>query len=180
MNTANFPAGWYWSASDSRVYSAPLQSIVTVADSGYQAFLAGGNVPTVWPKDGAGDQTTASLQAALNSLGLFVDLKSYAAFKRYGVEIAGTTYGGKPVATDRVSQALIAGAVLTVQTNPSAVIQWKYADGTWQELNATQMVALGTAVSAHVQTAFSDESTADAAIDAGTCTTRAQVDEFFA
>src|ERR1039458_9523280 len=55
-------------------------------------------------------------------------LITHAAFARYMLEIGGIVVSGKPVATDRGSQGKIAGELLTVQANPSATIQWKYAD----------------------------------------------------
>lgn len=105
-------------------------------------------------------------------------LLAYAASARYLLETRGIAILGKPVSTNRGSQAQIAGALLTVQANPSAMIQWKYADDTWASLPAAAIIALATAVSTHVQTCFAAEATLAAGIKASpaTVTTLAQID----
>src|SRR5690348_8888738 len=51
-------------------------------------------------------------------------LFAYAAAVRFSKETGGIAVAGTTVATDRQSQAMIAGAFNYVQQNPSAVIKW--------------------------------------------------------
>lgn len=171
---------WYWLAADGRLYSSASQSLVQADDSAYQAWIAAGNGPTAWPKDGGGFQTIAALQAVLAPYGLFADLKGYAADVRYRREIAGTMVGGVAYPTDRETQAKMTAAVVMTQVNPSATFQWKIADGSFVSLDAADMLAVALAVAAHVQAAFAAESDVVAAIDAGTISTKTQVDGAFA
>jgi hypothetical protein len=59
MNNDN---NWYWLANDGRIYSAARNALITPDDTGYQQFCAYA-LPSPWPTDANGNQTTASLQA---------------------------------------------------------------------------------------------------------------------
>jgi hypothetical protein len=107
-----------------------------------------------------------------------VDLKSYAAEKRFEVETGGITVGDAQVATDRESQAMISGAFAYVQQNPDAAIKWKGENG-FVTLDAAAVTAIADAVGAHVQACFAKEADVAAAIDAGTITDTAGVDAEF-
>lgn len=177
-----FPTDWYWRAADGRIYASRSQTIVAGGDAGYVAFVEAGHVATPWPKDDNGGQTTASLQTALDALGLYVDLAAYAAARRYAMEVAGATISGHGYGTDRESRANYTGAVLAAQLNPSATFNWKTTDGSFVTLDAAGVVAVATGVMAHVQSAFDIERTALAGITASppTITTQAQIDALFA
>jgi len=184
--TTQFPLGWYWLASDGRVYSAAAQNIVTTADAGYTEFLASGSGPTPWPRDNSGAQTDEALLEVIGAYGLSISaaaaLVAYAASARFAKETGGITISGSPVQTDRSSQAQLTGAYAYVQVVPAAVIQWKQADGSFVSLNATAIAAVATAVAAHVQACFAEEATLVAAINAvpPTVTSKAQIDAAFA
>ncbi len=109
-----------------------------------------------------------------------LDLKAYAAAKRYVVETAGITVGGVAVRTDRASQATLTGAFNYAQQNPAAIIKWKTATGVFVDLDAATVTAVANAVGAHVQACFAKEAEVAAAIDAGTITDTAGVDAAFA
>jgi len=178
---AGFPRDWYWLADDGRVYASARQAIVAKDDAGLAAWTAAGGYPTAWPKDDAGQQTPASLQAVLTPYGLWVDLSAYAAAKRYAVETGGILVNGAPIATDRESQAMIGNAFAYVQAASAASVSYKTAAG-FVSLTADQIKAVALAVGAHVQACFKAEDDADAGINASppTITTFAQVDAAFA
>lgn len=108
-------------------------------------------------------------------------LTAYASAVRYAKETGGIALNGAAVRTDRDSQAMLTGAVSFVQQNPTAVIQWKSPAG-FVALGAAQIVAIASAVGAHVQACFAAEAKAVAGILASppTITSRDQVDAIFA
>jgi len=134
-------------------------------------------MPSLWPRDDAGQQTTTSLQEVLAPYGIFVDLAAYAADKRWRIETGGILVGGVPVATDRESQGLIIGAHAYVLANPDVTINFKAANG-FVDLDAATVTAVATAVAAHVQACFAAEAEVAAAIADGRITTIQQVDDW--
>lgn len=88
---------------------------------------------------------------------------------RYTHETAGITVNGTAIDTGRDSQALITGAALSAVIDSTYVCNWKTADGT-VSLTATQLIAIATAVRAHVQACFDREGALLAAVTAGTYT----------
>ena len=80
------------------------------------------------------------------------------------------------IATDRQSQSLINGAYSMASLNSSFTTKWKTENGTFIALNATAITAVAVAVAQHVANCFNAEATICAGIDAGTITTKAQVD----
>jgi hypothetical protein len=105
-------------------------------------------------------------------------LRAYAADARWQREIGGVTVAGVPVQTDRASQAMVNGAVALCDKVPSTVIRFKSAAG-FVDLGAATMTAVAVAVGQHVQSVFATEATVIAGIEAGTITTRAQIDSAF-
>lgn len=75
---------------------------------------------------------------------------------RYEAECAGITIQDVEIATDRDSQGLILGAVVQAQTTPDYIVQWKTKSG-FVILTAEQIIAIATAVRAHVQACFDRE-----------------------
>ncbi len=108
-----------------------------------------------------------------------VDLTAYAAAARYKRQTSGVTINGSVIATDPVSQGLIAGMVTYAQLNPNATISFKSATG-WVSITAAQAIAIGQAVGSRVQACFAAEQMIDAEIVAGTITTTALIDQAFA
>lgn len=171
------PNDWYWAADDGRVYSSARRSLVAAEDATYRARLAGG-LMTPWPRDEEGDQTDAALQDVLRPYGLWIDLTSYAADKRWRVETGGISVGGVPVATDDRSNVTIRGARIKADAEPAYVVGWKGAKGSFVALTAPQIIAISNAVLAHVDACFAVEAAVVAAITAGDITTTQQIDEW--
>ncbi|PTQ70083.1 DUF4376 domain-containing protein [Pseudomonas sp. GV071] len=76
--------------------------------------------------------------------------------RRYEAEIQGIEFNGVRLDTGRDSQALINGAALAAVIDPGYVCKWKTESG-FTELNATALVAIASAVRAHVQACFNRE-----------------------
>lgn len=86
---------------------------------------------------------------------------------------------GSKILTDRVSQGLIDRAVGLAEKKPGSLIAFKAVTG-WIKIDGPTMLQIGIAVGEHVREMFLREFDADAAIDAGTATTRADVDRILA
>lgn len=106
-----------------------------------------------------------------------VDLKAYAADKRWRVETGGITVNGAAIQTDRDSQAMITGAVVYLNNNPDATSVRFKAESGWVTLDKASMLAIGVAVGQHVQSCFDAEKAIDADIDTGTITAAAEVED---
>ncbi|WP_454626972.1 DUF4376 domain-containing protein [Bradyrhizobium cenepequi] len=172
------PSNWYWLADDGRIFSSDRCALVQESDSAYQTWLRT-NTPTRWPLDAHDAQTIAALQDVLSPYGLYADLKTYAASVRYAKETGGVTIAGIQYPSDRETQAKMTAAVVFGQVQPSITFQWKVANGSFVELDAAGITAVAAQVGAHVQASFATESDVVSAIDAGTITTKGQVDEAF-
>ena len=85
---------------------------------------------------------------------------------RYEAETGGCSVGGVTVATDRGSQALLTAAVVMARLDPEFKTQWKCADGSFKQLDAFQLRAIGDAVIAHVEACFAREGELCEQIDA--------------
>lgn len=97
-------------------------------------------------------------------------LKKRVSSVRYDNEVRGITVTDIPVDTGRDSQGLIAGACLAAVIDPEYTVNWKCSNGTFQQLNAQQIIGVATAVRAHVQACFDREHVIMTAIEAGTFT----------
>ena len=118
-----------------------------------------------------GELSEAEYQAALDAemAARKQQLAQRIASRRWQAETAGTTVSGMPLDTDRDSQALITGAALAAMLDPEYSIQWK-TQGGFVELDAQQIIAVASAVRAHVQACFDREAELLAELDAGTLT----------
>lgn len=144
---------------------------ITTEDT-YPVFTAGSPAPTMVAYTQADlDEIAAAIAAAASPSAL----KAHAAARRYAREVGGIVVGGVSIDTSRESQAKIAGAHAYVQASPAATVDFKATSG-WVTLTAATVTAIALAVAAHVQACFAAEKTVDAAIDAGTITTTAEVD----
>lgn len=79
------------------------------------------------------------------------------AARRFDAETGGTAWNGHPVKTDRESQGLVTGALLSSQQAGFDGLGWKMADGTLVTLTAADVQALAQTVGAHVQACFARE-----------------------
>lgn len=153
---------WYWLADDGRVWGSQSESLLSADDATYKAWASDGTVPTPWPRDDAGHQTDASLQAVVDPFGKFVNLSYYAAAKRYEIETSGVsvTIGGSsaPMSTKREDRD---GARDTL----AAIAQgwrkdggmFKFDDGIPRAATNDEMKAAIAAAFAHVQAAYDAE-----------------------
>lgn len=91
------------------------------------------------------------------------------AARRYQAETAGIILNGKAIDTGRDSQALVTGAAVAAMLDPNYSCQWKTAGG-FIELTAQQILAIATAMRAHVQACFNREAELLAALEAGSFT----------
>lgn len=93
------------------------------------------------------------------------ELLAYLADKRFRVETGGIVFSGAPIKTDRESQSILTSAYVKAQANPSLQINnWKVANGIFTTLNNATILALGDAVTAHVQASFDTEAALTAGI----------------
>jgi hypothetical protein len=177
--TSYNPYDWYWLADDGRVYGTKNQRIVDATDASYVDWSLT-KAPTEWPRDLNGNQTEAELQATIAQYpGLFVNLKYYAADKRWRKEQGGITLGGLPIATDDRSKQMIMGARIASDVDPEFTTQW-VADGNVYPLTSEQIIDISNAVLTHVASCFATFATVSSGIDDGTITTTEEIDAAFA
>lgn len=79
------------------------------------------------------------------------------AAKRYEFETAGLDLGDTKVDTSRSSQAILTAAYISLKNNLISSVDWKDESGTFVTLGLTEIEMLSTAVSMHVQSAFTKE-----------------------
>lgn len=94
------------------------------------------------------------------------DMAELIAAERYKREGGGITVDGSIIDTTRDGQALIAGAAVSAILDPAYRCNWKTVAG-FVELNAPQLIAVATAVRAHVQACFDRELALLRAVEAG-------------
>lgn len=102
-------------------------------------------------------------------------LKSYAAQKRWQIEVSGTTLNGVRVPTDDRAKTLITGAAAWLAAADTTTLVIGNAVST---VTGTQIKAMRDAVCDHVDQSFMALGQVYAAIDAGTITTTAEIDAF--
>lgn len=105
------------------------------------------------------------------------ELKSYAADVRWKKETGGTVVGGIAIPTDDRAKVLLLGAATSMAPDATA----KYIVGNASvTLTGTQFAALYAGLVAHVQACFETQDVVISQIDAGTITTKAEIDGAFA
>lgn len=104
-------------------------------------------------------------------------LKSYAASKRWSIQISGATVApGVKVDTSTDSLALITGAIESLERGwTTAPVKFKALTG-WVDLTLVQLQGAGAAASQHIQNCFVAENAVVAKIESNTYTTYAQID----
>lgn len=91
------------------------------------------------------------------------------AARRWQEETKGIVFNGLVINTERDSQNLINGAVVSTLLDPDYVCNWKTSEG-FIQLNAYTLKAVGLAVRTYVQACFDREGELVAAVQAGTYT----------
>lgn len=76
---------------------------------------------------------------------------------RYQREVAGVSYLGKTIQTDRESRANWIGVLINAQANPAYTVAWKTSDGSFAHYDANEAIGAALAVSDHVKKCFDAE-----------------------
>lgn len=84
--------------------------------------------------------------------------------RRWRAETGGGILSGVPIKTDRDSTAKITAAYVQAVANPSFTVRWKVDTGVFITLDAATIIAIGDAVTAHVQACFDNEDALTTAI----------------
>ncbi|MBB1605199.1 MULTISPECIES: DUF4376 domain-containing protein [unclassified Pseudomonas] len=100
-------------------------------------------------------------------LGTSTDYLAVIAARRYQAETAGITVNGTDVPTARDSQALVTAAMLAAVLDPNYTCRWKTTEG-FVTLDAQALIAMASAMRAHVQACFDREAELLAHLEAGT------------
>ena len=78
--------------------------------------------------------------------------------RRYEAEEGGTTLGGNPLATDRMTQSKITAAYVKASVDADyEITAWKTGPGIFSTLTAATIIAAANAIEAHVQACFDNE-----------------------
>jgi len=78
--------------------------------------------------------------------------------RRYKAEEGGTTLGGNPLATDRMTQSKITAAYVKASVDADyEITAWKTGPGIFSTLTAATIIAAANAIEAHVQACFDNE-----------------------
>ena len=93
--------------------------------------------------------------------------KAEIAAARYETEIAGVTFNGLLIHTDRESRSLLTGTALKASMDPSYVCRWKTGSG-FVSLSSSQIIAVADVVREYVQGCFDREGDLCDLIDAAT------------
>jgi hypothetical protein len=197
--TAYNPANWYWivNGSTTQVYSSASNTYVPATDATYSTWLVQGNKPSRIVSE-------VELWGVVSTYGLFpswmfngttfvqpspgnytpAQLAAYAQSKQGqimggGISVnVGTSAAPQNVeaGTSTASLILLQGAAAMAQANIAASFQWVESTGASVTLTATQMLVILSAVTTFLQSTFTVLAAVLAAINAGTITTKAQVD----
>lgn len=153
-----YPANWLELASDEEKTAAGIIPVETVGERNDDRFYD--NADSLVD----GKLVITSTQQPIETIK--ATAKQKIATNRYLKEIGGVSLlDGSKVDTDRDAQAKLSGALLFVQRNPTATIDWKGAGG-WTTLNKEQIEAIADAVASHVQSCFTEERLAVIELDA--------------
>jgi hypothetical protein len=169
------PRDWYWivAGDTSKAWSSASAGYVDIDDVAYAAWLGAGGGPTR-----IGSLAELAEVFAVQYPGGM--LLTYAADLRWRKETGGITVGGVPILTDDRAQLKVAGARIGADADPEFTTVWDGADGGSYPIDAATVIAISNAVLAHVNECFKTYSTIKGDIDAGTITTREDIDTAFA
>lgn len=86
------------------------------------------------------------------------------AARRWQAETGGIVFMGMSIKTDEDTQRKITGAYVQATRDSGFVVKWKVAPGVFIDLDAAAIIAIGDAVTAHIQACFANEAALTAAI----------------
>lgn len=149
IGQTQYPGNWLEHASAAEMASRGIVEVTTIGQRGDDRYFNNAEVLN------SGVLTITSTPKDVSTAKAAKSAEISAA--RYALETGGINLpGGSRISTDRDSQAMITGALLTVQRNPAAIIDWKGETG-WVQLDKPAVEAIADAVSHHVQACFSAE-----------------------
>lgn len=79
------------------------------------------------------------------------------AARRWQAETGGIVVGGLAVKTDAETSAKLTAAYVQAEKNAAFTVRWKVETGVFVTLDAATIIALGDAVTVHVQACFNRE-----------------------
>ena len=127
------------------------------------------------------DDTVGADIQALDETDARVKLANYSGLKRWTTETAGIMSSGHPIKTDGDSQrktALVDSNFINgIQTG---TVEWKLADGTFVSADAALVHQFNLDIQSHITACYNAEQACYDAIQAGSVTTNADVDNFYA
>jgi len=77
--------------------------------------------------------------------------------RRWRCETGGITFAQMPLKTDEDTQRKITGAYVQADKNPAFTARWKMGAGLFVTLDAATIIAIGDAVTTHIQACFDNE-----------------------
>ena len=95
-------------------------------------------------------------------------LRDHFAERRYDFEVGGIDVNGLAVRTDRFTVERIYQARFLAKEDAAFTTDWKLGDGTFLTIDATAIIGISDAVTAHLKEAFTKEKDANVSIDAAT------------
>ena len=95
-------------------------------------------------------------------------LRDHFAERRYDFEVGGIDVNGLAVRTDRFTVERIYQARFLAKEDAAFTTDWKLGNGTFLTIDATAIIGISDAVTAHLKEAFTKEKTANTSIDAAT------------
>lgn len=107
------------------------------------------------------------------------ELIAYAKAVRYAAEVAGTTVSGAPIRTDRDTRSALLEAQAAIAMDAEWSTPWELSNGAIFIVDATTLPPIVAAVAAHRRAAFVAYDGVKNAIEAGSVTTREQIDAAF-
>ena len=120
-------------------------------------------------------ETQADLdQAVADAVPSIEALHTYAAQKRYEIEVGGIVVNGLQVPTDDRAKTLIEGGASTLSDTDE--IDFFAPDIGWTKLTGVQIRGMQASIAAHVQACFSKSKEISDKIDNGTIIKTAQID----
>jgi hypothetical protein len=178
---------WFWLADDGRIFSSEQQVLVASTDPDYVAWLEFSQ-PTPWPRDDAGNQTDAALQAVLDPYQTIFVNNEYYAQEQGNVALDGgyTTTGlasapqGMPTMSAPRNRSEINTSVSAAQADPQYVATWIGADGNFYPLTNLEIIQnLGKQLADHMTACREAYISSITGLRNKTLTARKEIDELF-
>jgi hypothetical protein len=174
---------WYWrvGGDESKVFSSRRGNYVDADDNEFQAWTEDGGVPSVMDTE-IELVEYLSRHAPFLSISLPLALIAYANEKQWSLATGGRiiTVGGEaiPFSTAEASMALINGKVARLQ-QPDAPhsINWQTGPTTFTTIVAADFIAAAVKIADWVQSTFDALPLVFSGIEAGTITSRSQIDD---